>query len=92
MYTYRFRRVSECIFLHHLNHIFLSYSFCFLSVVVAQLEDLNRVSVQEEEISRGNMGYVVVLHFSQGYDLGVTETVTAGDKRCILKKFIQTNC
>ena len=48
--------------------------------VVAQLDEVVGVRVQEEQIKRGTVGHVVVLQFCQGYDLGVTETVTMGDK------------
>ena len=47
--------------------------------VVAQVDEVVGVRVQEEQIKRGTVGYVV-LQFCQGYDLGVTETVTMGDK------------
>ena len=43
------------------------------------------MSVEEEEVKYAGISYIVALHFSAGYSLGVTETAVIGDKRLELQ-------
>ena len=49
--------------------------------VVDDLDGCISVSVEDEEVKYAGIGYIVVLHFSAGYSLGVTETAVISDKR-----------
>ena len=51
-----------------------SYNLVVMFSVVANLADVISVRVQSEEVKYGGMGYMVILLFSTGYSLGITET------------------
>ena len=52
-------------------------------LVVANMNEAVGVQVQTEDIKYGTVGYVVVILFSTGYSLGVTETATTDDSRFV---------
>ena len=49
--------------------------------VVGNLDDCVSVSVQKEELAYAGTGYIVVMVFGAGYQLGVTETTNIGGSR-----------
>lgn len=45
------------------------------------LDDVVDVKIEAEDIKYGTTAYVVVLKFSSGYSIGVTETASTDPKR-----------
>ena len=48
---------------------------------MTNISDIVDVTIDSQDVKYGANGHQVVLGFSSGYSLGVTETVTVGDKR-----------
>ena len=57
----------------------MGFVCCF--AVVTNIRDIVDVTIDSQDVKYGANGHQVVLGFSSGYSLGVTETVTVGDKR-----------